>query len=180
MPGTGTGGTLDHQISTLAGAIIWQTEIKHTFTQLKSGGIRMNIRHSRLVKYTALAISVYFLFLYGGTEQTDNTGRGSVTDLYVFFFLKEILNIPARRQDIEAYQQESSMTSTLASTTSSAAMFYSDEEVEEVEEVEEQIRSNMTDSDVRKETEAFLEDNKLRRTNIRFENKNQTKSKFIK
>ena len=72
------------------------------------------------------------------------------------------------------------MTSTLASTTSSAAMFYSDEEVEEVEEVEEQIRSNMTDSDVRKETEAFLEDNKLRRTNIRFENKNQTKSKFIK
>ena len=52
--------------------------------------------------------------------------------------------------------------------------------MEEVEEVEEQIRSNMTDSDVRKETEAFLEDNKLRRTNIRFENKNQTKSKFIK
>ena len=86
--------------------------------------------------------------------------------------MKEILNIPARRQDIEAYQQESSMTSTLASTTSSAAMFYSDEEEEEVEEVEERIRSNMTDSDVRKETDAFIEDNELRRANIRFENKN--------
>ena len=60
-----------------------------------------------------------------------------------------------------------SFRTTLTSTTSSA-MLYSDE-VEELEEkLEEPIGANMTDLDVRKETEAFLEDNKLRRANIRF------------
>ena len=54
------------------------------------------------------------------------------------------------------------MSTTLATSTS--AMFYSDEE----EEMEEPIKANMTELDVRKETEAFLEDNKLRRANIRF------------
>ena len=126
----------------------------------------MNIRHTRLVKYSSLAVIVYFLFLYEGTEQTDNTDRGSITDSYVFF-LKDILNIPVSRQDIGASEQESSMRTTLASTTSSA-MFYSDEEVEQVEEVEEQIGANVTGLDVKKETETFLEDNKLRRANIRF------------
>ena len=66
------------------------------------------------------------------------------------------------------------MSSTLATTTS--AMFYSDEEEEmeevnkllEVGEMEEPIKANMTELDVRKETEAFLEDNKLRKANIRF------------
>ena len=69
------------------------------------------------------------------------------------------------------------MSTTLATSTS--AMFYSDEEEEmeevkellevgEMEEMEEPIGANMTDLDVRKETEAFLEENKLRRANIRF------------
>ena len=133
----------------------------------------MNIRHARLVKYTSLAVIVYFLFLYEGTEQTYNTDRGSLSDSYVFF-LKEILNIPVSSQDIGASEQESSMRTTLASTTSSA-MFYSDEEVEEVEE---HIGANVTGLDVRKETETFLEDNKLRRANIRFEN-DTSEPKFI-
>ena len=73
------------------------------------------------------------------------------------------------------------MSTTLASTTSSA-MFYSEEEeekeemeemeevnkAEEVEEMKEPIGTNITDLEVRKETDAFLEDNKQRRANIRF------------
>ena len=115
-----------------------------------------------MVKYTALAICVYFLFLYGRTEQTDDTDRGSTGRYLWVFFLKQIFNIPVRRQDIQASREESSMSTTLATTTS--AMFYSDEE----EEMEEPIGANMTELDVRKETEAFLEENKLRKANIRF------------
>ena len=114
----------------------------------------MNIRHARLVKYTSLTVGVYFLFLYGRTEQTDSTDRASTA---------------VRRQGIEGPKVESSMSTTLASTTSSA-MFYSDEleKGNEMGEIEEPIRANMTDLDVRKDTEAFLEDNKLRIANIRF------------
>ena len=53
------------------------------------------------------------------------------------------------------------MSTTLTSTVSSA-FSYSDEELEE----EPQGR-NMTDLDVSKETEAFLEENKLRLGNVR-------------
>ena len=134
----------------------------------------MNIRHARLVKYTSLAVCVYLTFLYGRTEQTDHTDRGSIVDFYVFFPLKQILDIPVRKQDTEV-SEDSSMSTTLASTTSSA-VFYSDEEkemeetnkLEEMGEMKEAIGVNMTDLDVRKETETFLEDNKLRKANIRF------------
>ena len=62
--------------------------------------------------------------------------------------------------------QQSSMAPTSSSTASSAYQ-YSDEDLEEEFE-NEILGTNMTDLDVRKETEAFLLDNKLRLENIRF------------
>ena len=66
--------------------------------------------------------------------------------------------------------QPSSMSTTLTATASSA-FAYSDEELEnelEFEFEDEAPGLNLTDLDVRKETEAFLQDNKLRLDNIRF------------
>ena len=122
----------------------------------------MNVRVVRLVKYLTVAVIVYFVFHYQDVSLRTAT-EGSTRKSKLVKSRRDVV----KRQDLKVPEttippQYSSMSTTLTSTVSSA-FSYSDEELEE----EPQGR-NMTDLDVSKETEAFLEENKLRLGNVRF------------
>ena len=122
----------------------------------------MNVRVVRLVKYLTVAVTVYFVFHYQDVSLR-TAAEGSTRHSKLIKSRRDVV----KRQDLKVPEttippQYSSMSTTLTSTVSSA-FSYSDEELEE----EPQGR-NMTDLDVSKETEAFLEENKLRLGNVRF------------